>query len=83
MESIVAVLDEEFISLSILCATLTDADWQRPTDNPGWNVHDTIAHIVGTESGLLGRQAPGDPIEAPHVKNPIGATNEAWVVARR
>jgi uncharacterized protein (TIGR03083 family) len=83
VESIVAILDEAFTSLSALCATLSPDDWQRATDNPGWNVHDTIAHIVGTESGLLGRQAPGEPIDAPHVKNPIGAANEAWVESRR
>jgi uncharacterized protein (TIGR03083 family) len=40
--------------------------------------------MVGTERSLLGERGP-ELLEPPpaHVKNPVGAMNEAWVVSRR
>lgn len=63
-----------------LCATFADAEWERPTDCPGWTVRDQLAHLVGTESMLLGRSTPPAPPVVPaHVRNAIGEINEAWV----
>jgi uncharacterized protein (TIGR03083 family) len=74
--------------LVALGRTLSPADWERPTECPGWSVQDQLAHIVGTESLLLGRAlADPGPAEAgptgPHVHNPIGEVNEAWIAPRR
>jgi uncharacterized protein (TIGR03083 family) len=78
--ALVAQLREEWDALIELGQTLSDADWKRPTPCPGWTVAAQYAHIVGTESALLGRPRP-DPAEpAPaHVRNPIGAANEGWI----
>jgi uncharacterized protein (TIGR03083 family) len=50
---------------------------------PGWSVKDQLAHICGIESALLGRPEPGDPVQAAHVRNEIGAINEREILARR
>lgn len=67
-----------------LCSGLDEERWDTPIACPGWTVKDAIAHVIGTESSLGGRSAPPLPDErAAHVRNDIGAGNEAWVVARR
>lgn len=35
-----------------LCRGLAPADWSRPTDLPGWTVHDVVAHLAHVESQL-------------------------------
>lgn len=35
-----------------LLPTLSDDDWSRPTDCPGWSVHDVAAHLAHLESVL-------------------------------
>ncbi len=37
-----------------LCARLQPDDWQRPTDLPGWSVHDVLAHLADVETRLAG-----------------------------
>ena len=65
-----------------LLADLDDADWARPTPLPGWRVQDVVAHVIGTESMLLGDPAPEvDVTAADHVRNDIGRFNEVWVVS--
>jgi uncharacterized protein (TIGR03083 family) len=77
-----AQLEEEWDALEALGVTLDDRDWARPTPCPGWPVSAQFAHIIGTESMLLGRPHPdaaaGRP---PHVHNDIGGFNETWVAA--
>ncbi len=41
-----------------LCRTLSEADWTRPTDCPGWAVRDVVAHLAAIESELAGGAAP-------------------------
>lgn len=76
--------------LSTLFALWTDIDrlvtdlpevrWDTPVPLPAWQVRDVVAHIIGTESLLLGVPTPQvDVSGAEHVHNPIGALNEAWV----
>ena len=81
---VVAALDDVWASLDTLLAGLDDADWKRPTCLPGWNVQAVAAHLIGTESMLLGVGAPELTISEathPHVRNDIGTFNEAWVEA--
>jgi len=91
----VTVLDKDdvlaglFASWDAIAALLADAgeqQWRTPTALPGWDVHDVVAHIVGTESMLSGIATPEpdvDLAELAHVRNPIGAMNEPWVRSLR
>lgn len=77
-----AQLVEEWDALVELGAGLDDDDWLRPTPCPGWPVAAQFAHIIGTESMLLGRPRPDvDAGRGPHVRNDIGGFNEVWVAA--
>ncbi len=83
-ESVVAGLHDVWDRLDALLAGLHDDDWTRPTCLPGWNVQAIAAHIIGTESMLLGVEAPDLTVSEathPHVRNQIGSFNEAWVEA--
>ena len=53
-EPVVAALHDVWDRLDDLLAGLDDADWQRPTCLPGWNVQAVAAHVIGTENMLLG-----------------------------
>jgi uncharacterized protein (TIGR03083 family) len=80
----IAQLDDVWQSISALCAQLTADEWDLPTDCPGWSVRDQLSHVIGTETMLLGRSGPpAAPGGLPHVLNPIGEVNEAWIEARR
>jgi uncharacterized protein (TIGR03083 family) len=77
-----AQLDEVWSSLGEVGAILTDQEWAAPTACPGWPVSAHYAHLIGTESTLLGRSAPDvDPGRPEHVRNDIGGFNEVWVAA--
>jgi uncharacterized protein (TIGR03083 family) len=77
-------LDATWTSIQILCAGLSDDEWDRPTGCPGWTVKDTISHLVDYEAGAVGRPRPDHvPADLPHVKNPLGEANEVGVDARR
>ncbi|HEY8545676.1 MAG TPA: maleylpyruvate isomerase family mycothiol-dependent enzyme [Acidimicrobiales bacterium] len=82
---IVQALDEVWDALVSVAVDLAYDDWSQPTDCPGWTVKDVYAHVVGTESTLLGRPAPEVelPPDLPHVRNEMGRFNETWVVAYR
>ena len=69
--------------LDELLAGLDDADWARRPRCPGWGVKDVVAHVIGTESMLLGDAAPDVDVDRTptHVRNDIGRFNEAWVVS--
>ena len=61
----------------------TPAEWDLPSECPGWTVRDVLSHMVGTELSLLGEPAP-DPLSTPsHVHNEVGARNEGWVASLR
>jgi uncharacterized protein (TIGR03083 family) len=84
VEPVVVCLDESWSSIEALCSGLTPQDWARPTDLPGWSVQDVLAHLCGIESRLLRRPQPKPLADTPsHVRNPIGALNEAQVELRR
>src|SRR5205807_1395740 len=69
-------------SIDQLLAGLSEQHWQTPTPLPGWCVRDVVAHMIGTESSLQGINAPAADIDLTaldHVRNDVGAINEAWV----
>jgi uncharacterized protein (TIGR03083 family) len=81
-EPLVAALVGEWAVIDTLLAGLADEDWRRPTPLPGWTVQDNVAHVLGTESMLLGDEPPPTATDVralPHVRNDIGALNEQWV----
>lgn len=67
-------------ALVALGRELAPEEWDAATECPGWAVRDHFAHVAGTEASLLGRPAPPAAPAAPHVRNPLGEMNEAWVV---
>ena len=81
----VAGLADIWADTDALLAGLAPDDWKRPAPLPGWDVQALVSHIIGTESLLLGLDGPPavDPDSFEHVRNQIGAFNEAWVVALR
>lgn len=73
-----------FGELRAVLAGLDPAAWTAPTALPGWDVRANASHIIGTEAFLAGDPTPTVEVDAsalPHVRNDIGAMNEAWVVA--
>jgi uncharacterized protein (TIGR03083 family) len=83
-EPVIDLLEQVWTSIAELLDDLDDSDWDRPTDLPGWTVRDTVSHMIGTEKMLAGHASPQPPDTfGPHVRNPIGEVNEAWVDERR
>ncbi|WP_428341855.1 maleylpyruvate isomerase family mycothiol-dependent enzyme [Mycobacterium sp.] len=69
-------------SIETLLSGLSEQQWQTPTPLPGWCVHNVVAHMIGTESSLQGLNPPAADIDLTtldHVRNEVGAINEAWV----
>ena len=81
--ALAAQLEEVWDSLATLGSSLDDAEWGTPTPCPGWPVSAQYAHVIGTESMILGRPNPDvkAPPGAAHVRNDIGGFNEVWVTA--
>jgi uncharacterized protein (TIGR03083 family) len=83
-ELVVDLLAEVWESIASLGDVLSERDWDRLTECPGWTVRDQVSHVVGTERMLLGEQAPPPSGAKPeHVRNMLGEVNESWVAARR
>lgn len=77
-------LAECFTSLSALGAGLTEAQWDTPTDLPGWTVKDNLSHLVAIERSLHGlARTEHRAADLGNVRNPIGEANEHEVDARR
>ena len=81
----VEILDGLFASwdaIDRLLSGLPERRWKTPTPLPGWCVHDVVAHVIGTESMLLGIPIPESDVDVTtldHVRNPIGEMNECWI----
>jgi uncharacterized protein (TIGR03083 family) len=83
-DPVVDALAEEWARLEDLLTGLDETSWSAPTALPGWDVKAVVAHVIGTESMLLGEPAPDvtiDPAEYQHVRNDTGRVNEAWVAS--
>lgn len=60
------------------------ADFEKPTQCPGWTVKDQISHVVGLEGALSGSPAPDVEVpDHPWVQNDFGRFMETHVQARR
>jgi uncharacterized protein (TIGR03083 family) len=67
-----------------LCEPFDEAEWDKATACPGWTVKDQVAHLGGAEAMFLGRPHPPALEERPsHIRNDVGAANEAVVEVRR
>ena len=78
------LLEETWRSIIAVGQELSEEDWERATDCPGWSVKDHVSHVIGTERMLQGLSLADTEIgDAPHVKNAIGEFNEREAVARR
>lgn len=77
----VNALRMEWAQIDRLLTELDEDDWSAPSPLPGWDVRANVVHIFGTEAMLLGERpavsVDGDALD--HVRNPIGAMNEAWI----
>jgi uncharacterized protein (TIGR03083 family) len=83
-QELIAKQERVWDSIATLCTPFTEREWKTPTDCPGWSVQDQIAHIIGTESWLLGQSVPDHtPKDMGHVKNELGQWIEPWVDWRR
>jgi uncharacterized protein (TIGR03083 family) len=83
-DPVVDALAEEWARLEDLLTGLDETSWSAPTALPGWDVKAVVAHVIGTESMLLGEPTPDvtiDPAEYQHVRNDTGRVNEAWVAS--
>jgi uncharacterized protein (TIGR03083 family) len=61
---------------------LPETGWHAATTLPAWNVQAVVSHMIGTESFLSGVAAPEVDLDVSaldHVRNDVGAMNEAWV----
>ena len=80
---VVELLGCEWADIGDLMAGLDDEQWSLPA-LPGWDVHDVLAHMIGTERSLAGATFPDVPTDlGSHVRNDIGKVNEAWICALR
>ncbi|HEU5159147.1 MAG TPA: maleylpyruvate isomerase family mycothiol-dependent enzyme [Streptosporangiaceae bacterium] len=81
----VAAYEHTVRSTIALAEAFEAADWERPTECPGWSVRDQISHIVGVERLVLGDPLPEHtlPGDLPHVRNDMGRFNEIAVDIRR
>ncbi|MEX2503913.1 MAG: maleylpyruvate isomerase family mycothiol-dependent enzyme [Egicoccus sp.] len=70
-----------------LLGATTDLDgiaWATPTGCPGWDVHDQLAHCIGTERLMLGHQpAEVDVPDRPYLRSDFARLVERDVEARR
>ncbi|MEY2477370.1 MAG: hypothetical protein QOG87_2685 [Actinomycetota bacterium] len=80
----VDLLARTWDSLDPLLAELSEDEWKTPTDCPGWSVQDNVSHLIDYESRALGRPGPDHQVgDLPHLKNPMGSSNEIGVDWRR
>lgn len=78
-EPTITYLEGVWRDIATCCTDLSESQWQKMTECPGWTVHDNVAHMVGTERMLLGEHPGAVAQDAEHVKNDIGKANEAWI----
>jgi uncharacterized protein (TIGR03083 family) len=82
-ETLADLMEQAWSSMEEVASQLGSAEWDLPTDCPGWTVRDQVAHVNGIEAIRLGRpHAPGEPIKAEHVRNEMGALNEREIQGR-
>ncbi|MFC8386079.1 maleylpyruvate isomerase N-terminal domain-containing protein [Nocardia sp. NPDC057272] len=86
-EQLTDLLAEQWEAIALLVTDLDEKAWRRTSPLPGWTLFDVVAHVIGTESWLLGESPPPhDPLRPktdvrtlPHVRNEVAVLNEIWV----
>ncbi len=82
--SLVEVWREALSDLTDLFAQVPDDAWHTPTDLPGWDVHDVLAHVAHLEHLLAGGAHDDvEVVDAPHAVGMMGQFTEQGVIARR
>lgn len=83
--AVVDQLEEVWERIAALGAELTEEEWKRPTEVPGWSVQDNLTHLTDLEAMIQNRPRPDHtpPEGLSHVRNDAGARNEVFVDARR
>jgi uncharacterized protein (TIGR03083 family) len=81
----VAAFEQTVRSTIALAEPFGPAEWDLPTECPGWTVRDQISHLIGVERLLLGDPEPEHalPGDLPHVRNDFARMLEVAVDARR
>src|SRR5262245_66295524 len=80
----VANMERVWQAIIALGATFTEQEWKTPTDCPGWTVQDQVAHMLGSESRMLGLSVPDHtPQNTSEVKKELGRRNEVRVARYR
>lgn len=86
--ALTTALTQQWDALDALVTGIDEKQWRTPSPLPGWTVFDVLAHVVGTESLLLGEQSPtanstdetvDDVRNLPHVHNETAVLNEIWI----
>nr|WP_206442346.1 maleylpyruvate isomerase family mycothiol-dependent enzyme [Streptomyces boncukensis] len=72
-------------AISELVTPLTEGEWNRPTECPGWSVRDVVSHLIGLECELLGDPRPIHtlPRDIYHVRDEVSRHMEIQVDVRR
>lgn len=86
MNPLVAAWQDAIDSLSRTVASMSDADFARPSLLPGWTVGDIVAHTAALEAELAGRPAPAhepDWDALPHATDLFSRYTEVGVDYRR
>lgn len=83
-EELVDALDDVWSSTAAVGTALTEAEWDAPTDCPGWTVKDVVAHVIGIEETIQGHATPAvDVPDYAHVHGDVARMNETWVESMR
>lgn len=84
LEVLVAAHAAVYDGLLAATADLDDAGWSTPTGCPGWDVHDQLAHCIGTERLMLGHPlAEVEVPDRPYLRSDFARLVERDVEARR
>src|SRR3954447_8059547 len=78
---LIRLLDEVWRDIAAGCDGLSTTEWGQPTECPGWNVRDVVAHVIGGERVLVGELAGFDQTrgdDSRHVRDNL-ATYTRWI----
>ncbi|MEO7058730.1 MAG: maleylpyruvate isomerase family mycothiol-dependent enzyme [Lapillicoccus sp.] len=82
--SLVDAFEHTVQAMIDLGQTCSAADFDRPTECPGWSVKDQFSHVVGLETWFDGGHVPQITLpDLVHVSAGVGEFNEVWVHERR
>jgi uncharacterized protein (TIGR03083 family) len=78
----VAAFEQTVRSTIALAGTFGAAQWDLPTECPGWTVRDQVSHIVGVERMLLGDPEPAHTLPAARVDGDLQHPREVVAYVR-